>query len=82
MQSLPVGGGMFAFEANLEKLSELLRASPDVSVAAINGPAQTVVSVPYLRWRKLHAAEAIGIKSKKLSVSHAFHSRLMDPMPQ
>ncbi|GLW72097.1 polyketide synthase [Kitasatospora phosalacinea] len=75
MQALPEGGAMMAIAA---PEAEVRAALVDgVDVAAVNGPASTVVSGPE------DAVLAVGAafsRSKLLAVSHAFHSALMDPM--
>lgn len=83
MQALPAGGGMCSIALNqdlVKRAIEELGAS--VSIAAINGPHQTVISGP--RVSVAQVAERLeaqhGIKTHQLSVSHAFHSSLMDPM--
>ncbi|NEQ47701.1 MAG: SDR family NAD(P)-dependent oxidoreductase [Leptolyngbya sp. SIOISBB] len=79
MQALPAGGGMVAVRAAAEQVSGILPEG--VAIAAINGPAATVIS------GELAALESVvallteqGIKTKVLEVSHAFHSALMEPM--
>ncbi|RSM33978.1 polyketide synthase, partial [Amycolatopsis balhimycina DSM 5908] len=71
MQALPAGGTMLAVKATEEQA----RQWTDVSIAAVNGPNAVVLS---------GTEEAIdGIKAdraKRLPVSHAFHSSLMEPM--
>jgi acyl transferase domain-containing protein/acyl carrier protein len=82
MQSLPVGGAMAAVFAPEPRVTELLgRLDGALSLAAVNGPAQVVVSGGAAAVRRLCAeAEATGIRTRILPVSHAFHSSLMDPI--
>ena len=80
MQSLPAGGAMATVFASQMQIKALLAAHA-VEIAALNGPNQLVIS----------GAEADvdaacvdlgerGIQSKRLAVSHAFHSRAMEPI--
>jgi acyl transferase domain-containing protein/NADPH:quinone reductase-like Zn-dependent oxidoreductase len=82
MQSLPAGGAMaavFAPEALVAKILAPYAAS--LSIAAVNGPLQAVIS---------GAAGAVaaacrvfqeqGVRQQMLTVSHAFHSPLVDPV--
>ncbi|GAB3441267.1 hypothetical protein GCM10027436_25600 [Actinophytocola sediminis] len=73
MQALPSGGAMVAVVATEEEL--VLPAS--VSVAAVNGPSSVVISGPEA---DVLAAAAGCRKWRRLEISHAFHSALMDPM--
>ncbi|GAA0606961.1 hypothetical protein GCM10010174_25100 [Kutzneria viridogrisea] len=77
MQALPTGGAMIAIQATEDEVRPLL--TDRVSIAAINGPRSVVVSGDE------DAAQAIADqfadrKTRRLTVSHAFHSPRMDPM--
>nr|AIE12090.1 putative cis-AT type polyketide synthase module B4B [uncultured bacterium] len=82
MQALPRGGAMVSIESPEARVAQ--RASPyaeTVSVAAVNGPTQTVISgaeSDVLTVARVFQAE--GVKTNRLTVSHAFHSPLMKPM--
>ncbi|MEU9273184.1 type I polyketide synthase, partial [Streptomyces sp. NPDC048251] len=77
MQALPSGGVMFAVEAAEDEVTPLL--TDGVSIAAVNGATSLVLS---------GAEDAVAAvvsrfgdrRTKRLRVSHAFHSSLMDPM--
>nr|WP_086821523.1 type I polyketide synthase [Allokutzneria sp. NRRL B-24872] len=76
MQALPTGGAMVSLQAAEVDVLPLLNA--DVSIAALNGPLSTVIAGA--EDAVLAVAEASGVKTKRLTVSHAFHSPLMEPM--
>lgn len=81
MQSLPAGGVMTAVQASEAAVEDLVRALGGLDIAAINGPTQVVVSGAEPEIARLEAACAERqIKCRRLSTSHAFHSRLMEPM--
>jgi acyl transferase domain-containing protein/acyl carrier protein len=73
MQALPSGGAMVAVMAEEGEL--VLPAS--VSVAAVNGPSSVVISGPEQDVLPVAAGYR---KSRRLEVSHAFHSASMEPM--
>nr|WP_218008266.1 type I polyketide synthase [Herbidospora sakaeratensis] len=75
MEALPEGGAMAAIEAREDELDG------GVAVAAVNGPTSVVVSgdaaavdAAAETWRER------GRRVRRLRVSHAFHSALMDPV--
>ncbi|WP_446667487.1 type I polyketide synthase [Kitasatospora phosalacinea] len=75
MQALPTGGSMIAIAASEDEVRAAL--VPGVDVAAVNGPRAVVVSGE----AEAAAKVAAGFKrTKALTVSHAFHSALMEPM--
>uniref|UniRef100_UPI000B1B2658 acyltransferase domain-containing protein n=1 Tax=Streptomyces atriruber TaxID=545121 RepID=UPI000B1B2658 len=80
MGALPEGGAMCAVQATPEELAAGLEGS-GVSVAAVNTPDSTVISGPADEVENVAALwREKGRKTKALSVSHAFHSVLMEPM--
>lgn len=82
MQDLPEGGAMAAIFAAAEQVAVAVAPFANrLSVAGLNGPEETVIA---------GAAEAVGavltilaaqgIEGRRLDVSHAFHSPLLEPM--
>lgn len=82
MQALPAGGEMVAIMADEERVVEAIQPYADqVTIAAINGPRNVVISgVGTIVQQIVNDLAAEGIKSRQLTVSHAFHSPLMEPM--
>ena len=79
MQALPADGAMVAVQAAEAEVAG--RLVDGVSIAAVNGPEAVVIAgveAEVLRIAEELAAE--GRKTQRLSVSHAFHSALMEPM--
>ncbi|EGJ28343.1 MULTISPECIES: type I polyketide synthase [Moorena] len=84
MQQLPAGGEMVSVIASESKVLEIFKAmslEEKVAIAAINGPESTVISGEAEAVGAIAThLESLSIKTKQLQVSHAFHSRLMEPM--
>ncbi|MEN2423896.1 type I polyketide synthase [Streptomyces rimosus] len=81
MQALPEGGAMMAIQATEEEIRGHLADREDVALAAANGPDSTVISGDEQAVTEIaeHWA-AQGRRTKRLRVSHAFHSPHMDGM--
>ncbi|MFG1675374.1 SDR family NAD(P)-dependent oxidoreductase [Micromonospora sp. NPDC049282] len=79
MQALPAGGGMLSVRLGE---AEVAAALPDgLDVAAVNGPESVVVSGDEEAVAAFAASCAQdGVKTRRLRVSHAFHSARMEPM--
>ncbi|MGC0379422.1 beta-ketoacyl synthase N-terminal-like domain-containing protein [Streptomyces sp. SAI-229] len=79
MQELPSGGAMIAVQATEEEITP--RLTGGVALAAVNGPDSVVLSGAedeVVALAEEFAAQ--GRRTRRLSVSHAFHSPLMEPM--
>ncbi|MCC5622300.1 type I polyketide synthase, partial [Nostoc sp. CHAB 5715] len=82
MQSLPANGQMVAVFANAAKVTELIAPyAPAVVIAAENTPENIVISGENTDIEAvLTKLKSESIHYQRLSVSHAFHSPLMQPM--
>ncbi|MFJ4001749.1 SDR family NAD(P)-dependent oxidoreductase, partial [Streptomyces parvus] len=79
MQALPTDGAMVSLQAAEDEVLPLL--VDGVSIAALNGPSTTVISGDEAAVLEIAAHfEGEGRKTKRLRVSHAFHSPRMDAM--
>ncbi|MFF4625682.1 type I polyketide synthase [Nonomuraea jabiensis] len=76
MQALPTGGEMLAIAAPEAEVVPLL--GDRVGIAAVNGPAAVVVSGDAQMIAEIE--ERVSVRTRRLRVSHAFHSPLMEPM--
>ncbi|WP_433550579.1 SDR family NAD(P)-dependent oxidoreductase [Micromonospora zamorensis] len=78
MNTLPTGGTMLAVHTTTDTITDYL---DDVTIAAVNSPtslvlAGTTTAIDEVNTRLTHD----GIRTQRLTVSHAFHSPLMDPI--
>lgn len=82
MQALSQNGAMAAIAVSESIMLDALKSYKNkISIAAVNGPENIVISGDSDAVKEL-AAKFInkGIKTKELQVSHAFHSHLLEPM--
>jgi acyl transferase domain-containing protein/NADPH:quinone reductase-like Zn-dependent oxidoreductase/ubiquinone/menaquinone biosynthesis C-methylase UbiE/NADP-dependent 3-hydroxy acid dehydrogenase YdfG/acyl carrier protein len=82
MQSLPPGGAMAAIFAPYEIVAAAVAPhASSVSIASVNGPAQTVISGSAAAVAQICTKFGAGdVHYKALPVSHAFHSPLVEPV--
>jgi acyl transferase domain-containing protein/acyl carrier protein len=82
MQALPTGGKMAAIACGEDYATRALAGFGDrVSIAAVNGPKEVVISGELSAIEEILArAEREDVWGQPLRVSHAFHSPLMEPM--
>ncbi|HTF55442.1 MAG TPA: SDR family NAD(P)-dependent oxidoreductase [Pseudonocardia sp.] len=76
MAALPEGGAMVALDGTEAAVREVL--TEGVSIAAVNGPGAVVISGADAEVAAI--ADAWAGKTRRLRVSRAFHSALMEPM--
>jgi acyl transferase domain-containing protein/NAD(P)-dependent dehydrogenase (short-subunit alcohol dehydrogenase family) len=82
MQALPAGGLMAAVFASPARVTSAIQTwAGRVDIAALNGPANVVISgdEPAVR-AVMNELAAAGVQSKALATSHAFHSPRMEPI--
>lgn len=82
MQALPANGMMAAVMMSHEQIAERIESyKGNIAIAAINGPRSVVISGERQAVETMCQSLATdGVKTKPLTVSHAFHSPLMTPM--
>ncbi|HEY5834147.1 type I polyketide synthase, partial [Streptomyces sp.] len=82
MAALPPGGAMAAVTCSEDTARAALAGrSGRLAVAAVNGPTETVLSGDAADLTAVLAELAAqGVRGRRLAVSHAFHSPLLEPM--
>ena len=82
MQSLPRDGSMAAVLADPRYVRQTVeRHAPELAIAADNGPQNTVISGRSLDVATIvRCLQSDRIESRPLTVSHAFHSPLVEPV--
>lgn len=79
--ALPPGGGMITVAAGPETLAPALAAEPEVVAAALNGPADTVLSGPLDALARIaEELTGLGIRTRELASPYAFHSARTAPV--
>ncbi|MFQ5565793.1 MAG: type I polyketide synthase, partial [Paracoccaceae bacterium] len=83
MGALPEGGAMAALFADEAQARDLCQGIDGAVIAGVNSPSNTVVAgdaAALVRVEK--RAKAAEVASRRLAVSHAFHSPLMEPVAE
>ncbi len=82
MQALPENGAMAAIFADQATVAAAIAPYGDqISIGAINGPNNVVISgVDSVVNAVLECWQRDGVKVRRLAISHASHSSLMEPM--
>ncbi|CAL9619822.1 3-ketoacyl-CoA thiolase [Streptomyces sp. enrichment culture] len=82
MQALPGNGAMIAVQATEDEVLPLLEGiTGRADIAAVNAPQAVVISGTETEVEQIAGIlTAQGRRVKRLTVSHAFHSPLMEPM--
>lgn len=82
MQNLPRDGDMVSVRApEPQVVHALMGLEHAASIAAVNAPRQVVVSGEKTAvGTVVERLQRAGVQARRLTVSHAFHSPLMDPM--
>jgi acyl transferase domain-containing protein len=81
MGSLPPNGAMTAIDLSVAQAEELVADMPGCVIAAVNGPRSLTISGTTDAVARLQAVvQQHGGRARRLAVSHAFHSPLMEPI--
>ena len=81
MQNLPQIGDMYAVFSDEATIQSIIEPFENIAIAAINTSQSIVISGETKAVAEVVSKlDVLGIKSKQLKVSHAFHSPLMQPI--
>ena len=82
MRERPRDTGAFCFGLDPSRFAAAIaEKETEVAIACINGPANVVISGEFSAVDAvLSRLSLVGIQSRRVIVSHAFHSPLMDPV--
>jgi acyl transferase domain-containing protein/acyl-CoA synthetase (AMP-forming)/AMP-acid ligase II/acyl carrier protein len=80
MQELPDDGVMYSVISDTETIKAIIKDEPSVQIAAYNGANRLVLSgeQPVME-SVINKLSKINVSATQLNVSHAFHSKLMNP---
>lgn len=80
IQQLPLNGGMLSLQCDPDAAQTIIAPHPSLSIAAINGPFSVVIAGNLTEIDTvISLCKQENIKSRRLAVSHAFHSALLAP---
>lgn len=81
IEELDEPGAMAAVFAGEELVLQVIESIDGVSIAALNNPLETVISGPVAGIDAVLAElERQSVRTRRLNVAYAFHSRLVDPI--
>jgi acyl transferase domain-containing protein/NADP-dependent 3-hydroxy acid dehydrogenase YdfG/acyl carrier protein len=81
ISQLPADGGMAAVFADAKTCEDKIQSHPKINIAAYNTPKMNVIAGPIQDLETLYEnLDSCNIRYQQLTVSHAFHSALMEPI--
>lgn len=81
MQGLQAPGTMLAVQAGVDDVADIVAQHSTLTIAAVNGPRELALSGDASAIDQAeHSLAAKGFPVRRLTVSHAFHSPLMEPV--
>ncbi len=80
MGGLPAGGAMASVQGTPDQVAAAIAGFDGLDVAAFNGPETVVSGAARLVDALCEKLRTEGVRCTVLKTSHAFHSRLMDPI--